>query len=403
MTDRKPLLRKLDPARDVDAPVEESELRRTRQQLEDREARLKAILDTVVDGVVTIDEHGNIESVNKATEQIFGYSSDELVGENVSILMPSPHREAHDTYIADYLHTGRKKIIGIGREVEGRRKDGSHFPIDLAVSEVRFDDTLLFTGLIRDISRRRTAEEQARLRLEELAHAGRLSIMGELATGIAHEVNQPLAAIVSFAEACLRMVRSGATSTEKIENALEQIAGQGHRAGEIIRHLRRLVQKDSGAQSPDALNRIVNDVLGLVVNDLSRHDIRLSTVLAEELPAIRCYRIQIEQVLLNLVRNAMEAMETRASGERLLTIRTGRQGENHVELTVEDTGKGFAVDDADRIFETFYSTKEDSLGMGLAISRSIIEEHGGRLWASERPGGGAVFHLSLPIHQEGAG
>ena len=373
-----------------------AELERTRQLLDDREARLKSILDTAVDGIITIDERGIIESVNRGTERIFGYTSDELVGRSVNVLMPSPYREEHDGYMARYLRTGQPRIIGIGREAEGQHKDGTRFPIDLAVSEIRVPGARVFTGVVHDISARRRAEAEARRRNAELAHAARLSTIGELTSGIAHEVNQPLTAMVNFAEACLRMLRSGNADSHKLEDALGQITVQGQRAGHIIRHMRRLARKGERARVTVDISRRVPDVLGLVSNELRASGIALHLVLDESLPAVECDRIQIEQVVLNLVRNAMDVLEEGPAEGRELTIHTRADGHENIEILVEDTGEGFAVGDDERIFETFFTTKADGLGMGLSISRSIIEEHGGRLWASPRPGGGAIFHVNLP-------
>lgn len=373
-----------------------AELERTRQLLGDREARLNAILDTAVDGIITIDERGIIESVNPATQHIFGYASDELVGKNVKLLMPSPYHEKHDGYLTRYLQTGQARIIGIGREVEGQHKDGTRFPIEVAVSEIRAPDARVFTGVVRDISARRRAEDEARRRNAELAHAARLSTIGELTSGIAHEINQPLTAMVNFAEACLRMLRSGNADTHKLEDALGQITVQGQRAGHIIRHMRRLARKGESERVTVDISRLVPDVLGLVSNELRASGIALHLVLDESLPAVKCDRIQIEQVVLNLVRNAMDVLEEGPAEGRELTIRTRADGHENVEILVEDTGEGFAVGGDERIFETFFTTKADGLGMGLSISRSIIEDHGGRLWASPRPGGGAIFHVNLP-------
>ena len=373
-----------------------AELERTRQLLDDREARLNAILDTAVDGIITIDERGIIESVNRGTERIFGYTSDELVGSSVNMLMPSPYREEHDGYMARYLRTGQPRIIGIGREAEGQHKDGTRFPIDLAVSEIQVPGARVFTGVVRDISARRRAEAEARRRNAELAHAARLSTIGELTSGIAHEVNQPLTAMVNFAEACLRMLRSGNADTHKLEDALGQITVQGQRAGHIIRHMRRLARKGESERVTVNVSHLVQDVLGLVSNELRASGIALHLVLDESLPAVKCDRIQVEQVVLNLVRNAMDVLEEGPAEGRELTIRTRADGHENIEILVEDTGEGFAVSDDERIFETFFTTKADGLGMGLSISRSIIEEHGGRLWASPRPGGGAIFHVNLP-------
>ncbi len=384
------------------APAPAQELARTRELLEDREARLSAILDTAVDGIITIDESGIIESVNTATERIFGYSGDELVGNNITMLMPSPYREKHDGYIARYLGTGEPRIIGIGREAEGQHKDGRRFPIDLSVSEVRVGGSRLFTGLVRDISARRRAEDEARRWSADLAHAARLSTIGELTSGIAHEVNQPLTAIVSFAEACLRMLRSGKADSQKLEDALGQIAVQGQRAGHIIRHLRQLARKGESERVQIDLGHLVRDVLGLFSNELHASGIALHLMLDESGPAVKCDRIQIEQVVLNLVRNAMDVLEEGPAEGRELTIRTRADSGGTIELTVEDTGEGLGADGGERIFELFFTTKADGLGMGLSISRTIIEDHGGRLWASPHPGGGAIFHVTLPADDQEA-
>jgi two-component system sensor kinase FixL len=288
-----------------------------------------------------------------------------------------------------------ERIIGVGREVEGQHKDGMRFPMDIAVSEVRVGASRLFTGLVRDISQRRRAEEEARRRRAELAHSARLSTIGELTSGIAHEVNQPLTAMVNFAEACLRMLRSGTADTQKLEDALGRIADQGQRAGHIIRHLRRLARKGDSERTEDDLSRLVRDVLDLTANELRASGIALQLLLDESLPLLKYDRIQIEQVVLNLVRNAMDVLEVAPAHGRELTIRTRVNAQGAIELTVEDTGAGFEAHNSERIFETFFTTKADGLGMGLSISRTIIEDHGGRLWASPRPGGGAIFHVIL--------
>jgi len=378
------------------ADVQKGELERTREMLDDREARLNAILDTAVDGILTIDERGTIESLNPATERIFGYTGDELLGKNVKLLMPSPYHEEHDGYLARYMRTGEARIIGIGREVEGQHKDGTRFPIDLAVSEIGVAGSRVFTGVVRDISARRQSEDEARRRNAELAHAARLSTIGELTSGIAHEVNQPLTAMVNFAEASLRMLRSGNADRQKLEDALGQIATQGQRAGRIIRHMRRLARKGESERVEADVSQLVRDVLGLVSRELRASHIALHVILDEGLPRVKCDRIQIEQVVLNLVRNAMDTLEASASPPRELTIRCRADGSAGIELSVEDTGEGFTADSVERVFETFFTTKADGLGMGLSISRGIIEDHGGRLWAKPRPGGGAVFHVTLP-------
>ncbi|MDX1431494.1 MAG: PAS domain S-box protein [Gammaproteobacteria bacterium] len=373
-----------------------SELDRTRSRLVDTEARLRAILDTAVDAIITIDERGVIDSVNAAAERMFGYPAEELLGNNVSMLMPHAERARHDDYIRRYLETGERKIIGIGREVEGLHRDGSLLPLDLAVSEMHIDGRLQFTGILRDISQRKRAEMEARRRLDQLAHAGRLATLGELTTLVAHEVNQPLAAIVSYAEACLRMLRTEHPPVEKVQGALEQIVGQGQRAGEIIRHLRRMARKGETARDPVELDALVGGVLELFANELRAQQIEVELDLAPGLPRVRCDRIQIEQVLINLLRNAMEAVEHHPPGERVIRIGTRMLDGPAVELVVEDEGDGINPADAERIFETFFTTKPEGMGMGLAVSRTIVEAHGGRLWASARGERGAIFHVLLP-------
>lgn len=362
----------------------------------EREAQLQAILDTAVDGIVTIDERGNIETLNTATERIFGYSAEELVGRNVKVLMPGNYRDEHDQYLQNYLTTGHKKIIGIGREVEGRRKDGSTFPLDLAVSEFSVGGKRRFMGLIRDISDRKRAEQEARLQLEELAHASRLSALGEMATGIAHEVNQPLAAIVSYAQACLNMMKSDNADPNVVRDALEQISAQGRRAGNIVHRLRQFVRKERADRGLVHVNHCVENVLTLFAHDLKTYNAKLTLQLAKDLPMVTADRVQIEQVILNLLRNALEAVSQQEESTRRIKIETVRMKHAAIQLRVSDNGPGLSEESVERLFDTFYSTKPQGLGVGLSISRSIIESHGGRLDAQQNPSGGLDVYFDIP-------
>lgn len=370
-----------------------------RARIEDGEARLHALLEAVVDGIITSDDHGVIQSVNPAVERMFGYTADELLGNKLNLLMPAPYAEAHDAYLANYRRTGAARIIGIGREVEGLRKDGSVFPIDLAVSEVQLHDRRLFTGIVRDISDRRAAEERARLRLRDLAHASRLLEIGEMSSGIAHEINQPLTAVVTYAQACVRMLRAGDTDLELVRDTLVQIADQGARAGEIVQRLRRFARKGETRREALDLNEAVQDVIGLLGHELRRGELHLELDLEPDLPIVYADRVQVEQVLVNLVRNAIEAM---ASTEdlRLLEVSTSHD-ETAARIDVADTGEGLPADAA-RVFDTFYTTKQDGMGVGLSISRTIAEAHEGQLLASPNPRGGATFTLVLPLSGEPA-
>ena len=356
--------------------------------------RLRAILHAAVDAIVTIEESGAIESVNPAAERAFGYARDELIGRNVSVLMPSPYREEHDRYIAHYLRTGKARIIGIGREIEAQRKDGSVFPADIAVSEVRLPGRRLFTGIIRDLTERRAMEERARLRLEDAAHTARVLELGEMCSGIVHEMNQPLAAIVSFAEGCLRMVRGGGAEPALIEDTLGRVAEQGIRAGEILSGLRDLVRKDESRSEAFHLDATIEETLLLVDHERRRRGIRVEVDREHGLPAVSADRVQIEQILLNLLRNAFHAVE--GAERRQVRMRVTRAGSDRVRLMVEDSGPGLTPELCERVFEPFYTTRPSGLGIGLAISRSLAERHGGRLWAESRDGRGARFGLELP-------
>jgi two-component system sensor kinase FixL len=367
------------------------------EELRDRETRLNAVLETAVDGIVTIDEQGVIESVNPATERMFGYEAAELTGAKVQMLMPEPYRSSHDDYVATYLQTGEARIIGAGREAEALRKDGSVFPIDLSISEIQIGGRRLFTGMIRDITARKSAEAQAQRRLEELAHASRLSEMGEMTSGIAHEINQPLAAIVSFATACLRMVDAGTARPEVLRGALQSIAEQAQRAGDIVHHLRQLARKGESDKAPVDLNATLRGVLELVRHDLGTRGVELDSDLDDTLPPVLANRTQIEQVALNLVRNAVDAMAECPPCQRILGLRTRASGPGLVEVVVADSGIGLTEEVRERLFQTFFTTKATGVGVGLSISRSLVESHGGRLWAASMSRDGAAFHFTLPV------
>jgi len=374
-----------------------SRLEAVERRLRESEARLDAVLKAAVDAIVMIDERGRIELFSSAAERLFGWDARDVLGENVDVLMPEPFRSEHDRYLEHYLETGSPRIIGIGRQVVARRRDGSEFPVELSVGEIAsFGEVRRFVGLIRDVTGRVRAEEEARVHRERLAHVTRLSTLGEMAAGIAHEVSQPLTAIASYAQALARrMRRDPAAGRDRLET-VERIAEQALRAGEVLRRLRDFARKDDRRHTRCEPARLVRDALRLAEVDARHHQARLETDLPADLPAVAADGIQLQQVLLNLVRNGLEAMESEPPGERLLTVRARRVDGDRVEVAVEDRGVGPGADAEDQLFHPFFTTKREGLGMGLTISQSIVTAHGGTMGWARNPGGGSTFRFTLP-------
>ncbi len=376
-----------------------TELQWTRDALDATTVRGQTILDTAVDGIVTIDEMGIIRSCNKSIERLFGYSAGELIGRNVKKLMPPAHAADHDGHLRRYRETGEKHIVGIGREVTARRKDGSEFPVHLAVGEFVEGGRSCFTGFIRDMSEQKEMEQKARAHLEQLSHVTRLSAIDNLASGISHEINQPLTAIVTMAQAMLRALHAGRKEPAMLEDTLERIVKQGARANSIVQQMREFARKEKSTErTPQGIDVIVRDVLQLLEYEIRQYDITLNAELNTPDVLVPVNRIQIEQVLLNLIQNAVHAMAEIAS-ERVLTIRTRppRDDYPYMDVVIEDTGIGLPQNSEANVFDPFFTTKEQGMGQGLSISRSIVESHGGRISAGAGEHGGAVFQFMLPV------
>lgn len=491
---------------------------------------LETLLDAAIDGVVIIDHKGRIRLVSHAAEQMFGYREDELLGHNVSELMPEPERSHHDEYIQRYIARREARIIGRVREVQARRRDGSLFAAELAVGCIRNIEPPRFIAFVRDISERRlkdealrrseaalhTAQELANIgnyaiyydgtsldyaspqlqrmfgwdvaaglqslidhlsvriisvvhpadrsrvlqafteldsagtpidieyrtltahsglryihhlaqvvrdergraiqhvgtvhditerRLAEyevqqmhnrVTHSGRVSILGEMASGIAHEVNQPLTAIATYAKACLRLLANDQCTPDELQQALEQIAQQALRAGEVVRRMRSFVKYHDAKLEVVESNRLLEELVQLAQTDAHYHAVRIVLQPATESPCVRADPVQIQQVLLNLVRNAIDAMQDIAEADREIVLRARLDEHGEVEFMVADRGSGVSAAVADELFNPFYTTKEAGTGLGLSISLSIVRAHGGKLWHADNPGGGARFFFSLP-------
>jgi two-component system sensor kinase FixL len=376
------------------------ELLATTEDLRAREAHVNSILQTVPDAMIVISERGVIQSFSSAAQRLFGYSADEVIGSNVRRLMPNPYRDQHDGYLDRYLKTGEKRIIGIGRVVVAERKDGSTFPIELAVGEMNSGGRRFFTGFIRDLSERQQTEARLQELQTELIHISRLSAMGEMASALAHELNQPLSAIANYMMGSRRLLEEHTDDTARlVRDAMDKAAEQSLRAGQIIRRLRDFVARGESDRRVESLRKLVEEAGALALVGAKEHGVRVTFRFDPSIDRVIADRVQIQQVILNLIRNAIEAME--GLPRRELLISTEPADDNMVAISIADSGTGLAPEILPKLFEPFISTKPHGMGVGLSISRTIVEAHGGVISAKPNPGGGTVFRLTLQSVKEG--
>jgi two-component system sensor kinase FixL len=360
------------------------------------EAHLRSILATVPDAMIIIDEMGIILSFSAAAEKMFGYAEAEVVGENVSMLMPSPDRERHDGYLKNYRDTGNRKIIGIGRVTTARHRDGNSFPIELSVGEAWVDGKPVFTGFIHDITQRQEAELRFHELQSELAHVGRLSEMGTLASSLAHELNQPLTAITSYCQGAADLLE-GTPDAEQLamaREALRDTTEQALRAGQIVRRMRDFLTHGRTEHRVESLSRLVTEANALALVGSREHGIDVQVNVDPAADCVFVDRIQIQQVLFNLIRNAIEAMLD--SPVRALAISTNAGPEDLVTVCIQDTGSGISESVAPQLFQPFVTSKSKGMGIGLSICRTIVEAHGGRIWCEAATDGGTIFRFTLP-------
>ncbi len=364
--------------------------------MRDSESHLRSILATVPDAMVVIDETGHILSFSAAAERMFGSNDEEVLGENVSMLMPSPDRERHDSYLENYRDTGERKIIGIGRVTTARHRDGYTFPIELSVGEALLDEKRIFTGFIHDITQRQNVERRLQDLQSELAHVGRVSEMASFASSLAHELNQPLTAIANYCEAARDLLGNGSDreTLDTVQEALDEASKESVRAGQIVRRLRNFISRGETEQRVESLGRLITEANALALVGSREHGIEVQVQLDPDADLVFVDRIQVQQVLTNLIRNAIDAMID--SNQKSLIIRTSAEPQDYVTVTVEDTGPGISESVVAELFQPFVTSKSAGMGIGLSICRTIVESHGGRIWFEERPGGGTAFHFTLP-------
>jgi two-component system sensor kinase FixL len=357
---------------------------------DERASMLTSIAATAPDAIITIGADGVVRAFNPAASRLFGYAAAEVIGRNVDMLMPAYFGERHDSFIARYLRTRERRVLGVDRLLVGERRDGTTFPMELAVGEANVDGQSIFVGFIRDLSEIQRTQRRLQEMQADLLHAARLREIGVMAAGLAHEINQPLAAIANYVEAG----RSAAAAGGPVADILTKIERQAVRAGKIVRGVGRFVRKHESKQQAENLNGVIEEGVALALIGLARPRTRLRMALAPRLPKVSIDRVQIQQVLVNLIRNAVEATELEG-GEIVVT--SSRETDEFVRVSVSDRGPGLGEDVQGSVFEAFVTTKQQGMGIGLSICRTIVEAHGGRIWHERPPEGGTAFHFLVPV------
>jgi len=412
------------------------ELGAARAELQKLNETLTALFQSAPDAIVTVDADGRIERANDQAESMFGYTRQELIGQRIEMLIPARFQMQHAQHRTDYMLQPRMRAMGVGLELYGRRKNGAEFPVDIMLSPVQTQQGRSVIAVVRDISERKQAEEALRrsredleLRVQErtaelrqineqleteiadrkaaervlfqtqleLARAVRVMTTGELAASIAHELNQPLTGVVTNGDACLRWLAAQPANLDEARAAVGRIIRDGNRASGVLARVRALMKKGEPVKESLDINFVVEEILALTEGEAHDNEVVTRTELAAGLPPVAGDRVQLQQVVLNLIMNAIEAMSAVKDRTRILRIRTAQQSPDSVLVVVQDSGIGLDPAQLERIFDAFYTTKQGGMGIGLSVSRSIIEAHGGRIWAALNEGPGLTFRFDLPI------
>ena len=370
------------------------QLRVANEELALSHAHLQSVLETVPDAMIVIGERGAIQSFGTTAQRLFGYTADEVHGRNVSLLMPAPYRQEHDGYLDRYLNTGTRKIIGLGRIVTGQRKNGSTFPMELSVGEVLSGAKRQYVGFVRDLTEAREGQQRLDEMQSELVHVSRLGTMGEMASALAHELNQPLTAVANYLQGSTRLMKdSPDPRAPVIIDAMNKATEQAIRAGQVIQRLRDFVARGETEQRIESIKTLVEASSTLALIAAKDIQVRMELRLDATVDLVLVDRVQIQQVLLNLLRNALEAMQV--SERRELVVSTQAAKDDMVAVEVADTGGGISPEIASRLFQPFVTTKKSGMGVGLSICRTIIQSHGGQIAVAPNPGGGTIFRFTL--------
>ncbi|MTI00214.1 PAS domain S-box protein [Roseibium sp. RKSG952] len=363
------------------------------------EARLASVFDTAADGIIVMNDRCQVLAFNKASERIFGYDAADLLGGNIDKIMPADYAAAHDGYVRHYLDTGEKKIIGIGREVRGRHKDGTEFPVELSVGEASTPEGRQFIGILRDLRPRRNVEERLAQAQAQLVHMTRISALDEMGAAIAHELNQPLTALILYMQALSRKASALEEANPQFLDILAKALGEAERASDIIQRMRQFVERKEPERELIDIPAFATECIGLVnmADAGDRPDYQLTV--SDNLPPLEADAVQIRQVLVNLLRNASDAVQKQPTKIVSLKVQADK---GSIEFIVQDSGPGVPDSSIPELFKAFSGRKKKGLGLGLAISRSIAQNHGGDLVLdTNRTESGATFILRLPagVHQ----
>jgi len=363
------------------------------------EERMRLVVEAVPSAIVMVNREGRIVLLNAQAEKVFGYAREELLGRSVEVLVPESLRAGHTGHLHEYFQAPSTRTLSSGHELLARRKDGSEVPVEVGLNPIDMPEGMCALASVVDLTERQKVEAEAALQRDELLHLSRVAMLGELSGSLAHEVNQPLMAILSNAQAALRFLARDPGNTDQIRHILEDIAEDDKRAGEVIRRLRALLMKKEVRYRTLEINEVVLEVLRVLRHDLSSREVAARTELAADLPTVNGDPVQLQQVLLNLIMNGCDAMDG-ASVDRRLTLRTALTANGEIQVSVADRGKGIPPADLERIFGPFVSTKTEGMGLGLSISRTIVTAHRGQLWAANNADCGASFHFTVPAERE---